>query len=443
MLSKITKLDDFQRGQNLYIYPPGNAGRKLYEIIKKERPDINITAFLDSYKNGEMYGVPVLNVSYLSAAADICVVVVMEREQIRKQILGNLHDKGVVNVKYIENDFDYGFVDKDLLIKNDILYFFYDLQVNALNYEFTCSLYHAEIERRKRGCKIVYPVIVPANKVSLFDLSRTAIPEAINDVEQSNYWFMNNVLIPSSAMFPSVGSAIVLSYRKEVEYMFGDNVMQKFPNNYSVSRPIELKSCRYINQIERAHKEYSLPVINDPSSVNFVQQWLAREDIQGEKIIVITLRETSYQCGRNSVISVWKCFADNMIDRGYVPVFVRDTFSDFKDEELQDYIVFHEASWNIFLRSAIYELSYLNMMVNTGPHVFCTYNEKVKFLLFTYISVEDPVGSKDYFEVGKRHIGHQLGIHARFQRTVWGGTDSCELILEEALTMCKEIEENK
>ena len=52
--------------------------------------------------------------------------------------------------------------------------------------------------------------------------------------------------------------------------------------------------------------------------------------------------------------------------------------------------VFREASWNVGLRMALYESSYLNLGVNNGPLIFAAMNDRVRLLVFKLVTPSVP-----------------------------------------------------
>ena len=69
-----------------------------------------------------------------------------------------------------------------------------------------------------------------------------------------------------------------------------------------------------------------------------------------------------------------------MIEEGFEPVFIPDTDSCFVQEvKLDNFFVFRESSWNLGLRMALYEESYLNF-VSAGPASIAQLNRKVRYI---------------------------------------------------------------
>jgi len=440
MLRQISDLAEIDADTPLYICPAGNAGEKLYQVLSAKRPDVSISGFLDTYRDDERCG---LKISLIDSGWDDVahnVIVAIERQEIRNNLLDKLAQKNINDLLWVGSDFSLKEIPEES-VNDKTLYFIYDLRVNPLNYEFVVSLCHADVERLRLQCESIYVVIVKPEGHELFDLSRTAIKNTGNGLESDNDWFLNNVLTPSCALLPSINAVSVIPLHEIQAFLESKNTVGRFPAEYRHNHPVELKSTHFIfGEHSTDAAFHQLPITASSAAIKFVKQWLAKKSLQGKKVVVITLREAMYQTERNSVATVWRCFAEKIIEEGYTPVFVRDTFADFVDDDYENFPVFHEACWNIMLRVALYELAFLNMIVNTGPAVFCVLNNRVRYLLFNHLATEGYVGSEKYHRESGSRIGSQYIAKKSYQQAVWGGADSCETIKSEFNMMCKKID---
>lgn len=83
----------------------------------------------------------------------------------------------------------------------------------------------------------------------------------------------------------------------------------------------------------------------------------------GRKLVVLTLRTTAYDCGRNSTQPAWLALERRIRDAGYAAVVVPDT------EKALTVDAASMATWaalDIEMRAALYEAAHLNMGVNQG-----------------------------------------------------------------------------
>jgi hypothetical protein len=434
---ELVDLSVIEQGMSLYISPAGNAGEKLFQRLKSVRPDIEVAGFVDTYKNGERAGLKVNKLDELPADFDEPVVVAIERQDLRARIADGLTSKGLSRVWFLVDDKVLGV--EQVTQKTSALYFFYDLSVNALNFEYLNSLCHAEVERIRQGLDYIHPVIVPRSKASIFDLSRTAVA---GELESDNTWFMDNVIIPSASLVPSVKGISVFETRQEAQAVYGAINVNRFPDNYSMGAPAELNSSVFLYDNSQGKHGHDLPFKASATAKKFVQQWLACQGLKPEdKLVVITLREAAYQTERNSNLRIWKSFADRAFEQGYIPIFIRDTYAAFSDGSLAGYPVFGEAAWNIYLRIAIYELAYLNMMSCTGPHTLCTYNKRTRYIIFNTLADTGYIASQEFLENGGIPIDFQYFAKEPCQRAVWGKDQSWQLIMQEFQAMVECIKQ--
>lgn len=431
----LVDLKQIDENSTIYLSPAGNASEKFFRQLEELRSDIKVKGYIDTYKSGQRAGVDIYKLSDIEAVIDEPVVVLIERKALQRKIIQELEDKGVKSLFYV--DYSTNFYAEEPKSSGSTLYFFYDLSVNALNFEYLNSLCHAESIRLKLGFDYIHPVIVPQHSHSVFDLSRTAVT---GKQESDNSWFMDNVVVPANSLLSSIYGLSLFRSRIEVDKFQKLVANDVFPQGYSVTTPIELDSSRFLYDESNNKDVHQLPFRATSTAKIFVQQWLSKYGIDSNsKIVVITLREVAYQTERNSDISVWKEYAEEINKLGYTPVFIRDTYAAFNDEDFSGFHVFHEAAWNIFLRIAIYELAFLNMMSCTGPHVLCTYNRRTRYIIFNTLTDEGYVGSKEYLEAGGVQVGEQYFARGAFQHAVWGMDKTSDSIMKEFLDMASKI----
>ena len=178
-----------------------------------------------------------------------------------------------------------------------------------------------------------------------------------------------------------------------------------------------------------------------PMALFYVRHWIERQ-AKNRKVICITLRESSYKPLRNSNLEDLAAFAKTLDPAEYYPVFIRDTEKAFEPAppELEGLNFFPEVVWNLELRMALYELSYLNLLVNNGPIGLCIYSQRVRYLIFKMITEDYRSSSEQYFKtrVGIA-VGDQWPAATPFQRFVWED-DRLGIIQNAFKEMCERIE---
>ena len=84
---------------------------------------------------------------------------------------------------------------------------------------------------------------------------------------------------------------------------------------------------------------------------------------------------------RNSNLEAWTAFARSLDPTRFMPVFVPDLEQTLNGQlhALQGHPVLGEAAWNLGLRMALYERSYISLGVNTGPMGLCWLNARTHY----------------------------------------------------------------
>ena len=181
------------------------------------------------------------------------------------------------------------------------------------------------------------------------------------------------------------------------------------------------------------------PLRASVQGMRHVDGWLAQH-AAGRKPIVITLRHYGYGTARNSDLSAWMEFVSGLDRSLYAPVVVPDTEGALAAApEFGGAPVFTAAAWSLGLRMALYERAYLNLMVNTGPHLLCMFNERCRYLMFKVLTPSVRQTSEAYMRFLGFEIGAQPPFASPVQRWVWED-DRPEVIAREFMAMCRTIE---
>jgi len=129
-------------------------------------------------------------------------------------------------------------------------------------------------------------------------------------------------------------------------------------------------------------------------------------------------------------------FAKRLDPTRYLPVFVLGTERtlDPRPAPMEGFEVFSEASWNVGLRMALYESSYLNLGVNNGPLFMCVMDSRTRLLVFKIITASVPQTTEEFMSQLGFKIGGQLPFATPFQRLVWE-EDTLQVIEREFAAM--------
>jgi len=315
------------------------------------------------------------------------------------------------------------------------LFYFYDLDVSPITFDIADYLVLAELERRRRGLERLYVYIVPGRGNGL----RKEPVDYEKVLGHSNLlWRLYNLVIPMFSLLPSCVGYSICQDRRHATWcriLAGKNV---FPRTYWPIFPLCLFPRSILEAARRGVKIFPM-FFSSEQSLTYVQQWLNARTGK-KKIVTITMRSYRFEPARNSNIEAWVLFAKSLNNQEFIPIFLFDTETamDQVPEPLQEFLVFHEGPWNLALRSALYELAYLNMAVVHGPTELLWYNECCRYLVFF---PEEKVNQtqKPYVENNGFIPGESLPFATPFQKWIWE-SDELSTITREFHWMCQKIE---
>lgn len=322
----------------------------------------------------------------------------------------------------------------------EVLYAFYDLAVSGPSFDIMSFLVIAEARRKELGCSSLHIVIVPGPDWGF----RAGDLESYHKLGAPHYdvnhvrWRLRNVLVPCCWLIPSCQHVTVCTSRAEAQVLQASLVKHVFPSRYTVRFP--KKSHSLLNVAGAAPKGVSLSSIEaTPQARRFVDDWIQNR-ANGLKVVTITLRECPYQRDRNSNLEAWGAFARSLDTSIYYPIVIRDTETAFQHlpPPLHGTVVFPEASWNVELRAALYEMSYLNMSVVNGTNVLVFFNPKAPYLIFKMITPSCGPTTIDHYREAGLEPGSQFAHATPLQRLVWED-DRLEVIQGSFREMCDRI----
>jgi hypothetical protein len=328
--------------------------------------------------------------------------------------------------------------------RNDVLYVFYDLEVLAPCFDIIPVLVLAEKTRIINGLNALHIIIVPGSyngfAKGMFEYYQSLTPDKTQIQFEYLEWRVRNILVPCCWLMPSCKQLTVCTSRKEAWEIESFLAKHIFPDNYLVNVPINPNKDIFLMGVT-PENPFVPSIAATLPACDFVSDWI-KTNCNGKKVVTITLREATYELDRNSNIQHWINFARSLDKNTFFPVFIRDTETAFQPipEEMAGLTIFQEACWNLEIRAALYQMSYLNLFVSGGPMILSWFNSKSRFLLFKVIiesvfnSTEE---STNYYGL---FVGKQPSYFSEFQKIVWAD-DSYELIRKEFDEMCIKIDQ--
>jgi hypothetical protein len=315
--------------------------------------------------------------------------------------------------------------------EHNTLYAFYDLAAAPTTFDIVPFLLLAEGHRILWGCSNIHVIIVPGYHNGF----RRKIPEF--DIGESRLR-VYNILVGCTQLVDSISGFTYCTHRNEAKYYFHQRDNRVYPEGYLLEKPI----ARYLwNPIkELLSKNVSLPSLSAPKFAKESIKSFVNHFGYDKKIITINLRNSSVQPSRNSDHSEWLKVCEYLYSNGYKIILIDDTDS-FNNTQFQapDY-VYHgrEFIWNVPLRTALYEYSFINLFVNNGPAALSVHNKYTKCLVFKILNENAPACSSKHFKKHGLEVGEPLFFAGPFNRWIWKD-DEANVIIEEFENMVKEI----
>ena len=175
------------------------------------------------------------------------------------------------------------------------------------------------------------------------------------------------------------------------------------------------------------------PSLEPPRYAQYIIDCFIKSFGQTSKIVSINLRESTTQPDRNSNLQEWGKVCLYLIDKGYKVVVIRDSekaYSKLPDSFKHAYDG-KEFIWNIPLRAALFERTYVNLFVSNGPATLTMHNKaRSRCLIFKMLCENTSSASTEFFKSQGIEIGGQLIYAGPYNRIVWK-EDQSETIISE------------
>lgn len=477
-MKKLINLNELQINSRICIYGTGHYGLALFQFLKKERPDIKIVKFIDTYRTGSIFGIDIISSDEVRACEPEFDYILIGSDAYRNEVINILEQRGFnnyynisfnpIDVELPVNDYNISSSDFEVNLENHlysddttsnsnnkVLYTFYDLSVYPGSFEIIDFLVLSDIEREERGLDSFHLVIVPKPNYLMSGQGKSSSSSFHTDDKELVNWRIKQILLPSAYLMSSCNGITVCSSRYEAKTLFSSNSFHKFPSDYrtDVSANMLTYIPSYFQRLNSFAQCSSIPSLEaTKTAIDFVQDWIKFNNLADKKIVTLTLRDSPNYVKRNSTIEDWVKFAEGLDLNIFHPIFIKDTFTSFKSNihntsnkesgikdnfNIMDKFIFYEASWNIELRMAIYELSYVNLFVSNGPAALCINNKKTSYIVFKMLNEEYNVTSPISYERIGFPVGSQYIQATPFQKIVWSSDDNYETILDEFNKFCK------
>ncbi|MDB4797078.1 hypothetical protein OAG94_00785 [bacterium] len=262
---------------------------------------------------------------------------------------------------------------RNKMVSPDTLLVVYDLNSSPITFDFAHFLAAADSYGKTHEKSNLFLLIVQRDLDPL--LADRLYADTIT--EDSQNWRLNNIILQLIQLYPACIGYSFLSCKSEILNFISNQLV--YPSGYSHTyKP----SLDYVDIFKLINLKLFSGFHAPKQGLSYIHKWKKLNAILNP-MVVITLRQYGYDVARNSNIEEWVKFAHWVKEQGFTPIFVPDTDSCWVRNDLfDDFIVFNEPCWNLGLRMALNELSFVNLFYYNGPASICTLNKKVRTIVF-------------------------------------------------------------
>ena len=314
-------------------------------------------------------------------------------------------------------------------LKEKALLACYDYRLICHTFDIVVFIANAYMEMQRR-------------RVSCLDLALLCEKEKPQRGDQSyiakdNFrMFIHNFALEHLELFPFIRNIYYLTSRKSILWFYYKNFFKRiFPYDYS--------DYLIRSTIKKYTQGYKIPyLVNTSEFYNLVAKWLKSQNINEKSYITITIRNKAKEREMsNSNIESWvkliKYFKEKYKDVKFI------ILPEYKDlfEKNQIYESFrgisyfcNEAVISTRFRSVLYNLAFMNLLVDNGIHCFLTF-QKAPYLLFNNSRNED------FTSLFGIQIGDSFPFATPFQKVIWE-RDNFETLREETEKLYLELKKS-
>lgn len=316
------------------------------------------------------------------------------------------------------------------------LYACYDFKKSPITFDICNFLCLAEAHRLEHGFDRLHLVTVPGPHQGFRDKGVVS--------DESKQWRLRNIINDCAWLVPSCQNVTNFYSREEANIFLNRMGACTFPEGYDVlSSPIPKYNWKHINNASDQGKDLQF-LSAGPEAKKIIGRWL-KKTAGLKKVVTVTLRQTEYETARNSNVDQWEHFLSSLDQNIYFPVIVPDFDYGFSSSDCfsNEICVLPHVVWDVELRSALYEMSYLNFFINNGTTTLGYFNRKVNLIIMKWVVEEVRVTSSSFLldEMGFK-AGQTPKFFGKLQKLCWED-DVVENIDREFKIMVEKIETSK
>lgn len=321
---------------------------------------------------------------------------------------------------------------------HDNFYIFIDLASFRATWDIIAFLVYSKIKAKNRECIII--LISDDEEIKLYGAKeKTWMSEIAENIR------IDNIIKPSLELFENFSKLTIIlndrSYVSKIQNLNNDNC---FPNNFNGYGCYEWPDRLSFKINKHFKKNGIIPKLSAPNYYKkLVDQFIVINNIK-KKIITITLRNSSFAKSKNSNIENWKKMYEYLITKNYYPLILEDFENTCVNlKSFSNYNTFDYANIDIRVRLSLYEKSFMNLGVTSGPLSLLTYSKNTNFIIFKHLNEDDNVSSS--YETNHYNNGldpakdEQYSFYSSTQKIIWNSNEDLDYLIENFHEMEKKI----
>lgn len=313
--------------------------------------------------------------------------------------------------------------------KNDKFYIYLDLMSFRATWDIITFLINAKIR-----CGETQPVliIIPEQEVD-YNLNPPKEKSWLKNISKKIR--IDNIVKTSIEIIEDFNPQVVyLNNRKDLTDHFS-NKNAFFPSNSDIGKIIEWNNHEK-EIINYYNKNKIIACLTAPSHYSELINIFINENNINKKIVTITLRQSSFNESKNSTIKNWERFYFYLLEKNYFPIILDDfenySINHFSNDKFYKY---YFANSDIRVRLALYEKSFLNLGVISGPMALNIYSKKSNFIIFKHLDLNPKSSSSHEANLNLSGLdstkNEQYPFHSLTQKIVWNPYDDFEILKNE------------
>ncbi|TPV61965.1 hypothetical protein FJ444_01465 [Aestuariibacter sp. GS-14] len=259
------------------------------------------------------------------------------------------------------------------LDNRSVLTVIYDMRVAPPTFDFLVFLVKCRLVANERKLARLKVIIAPGDNNGF----RANID--FFSVSEMNFR-VTHLLLPLVKLVDPTADLHLVGNRAEARKLF-QSAEFCYPENHNFVNPVAKHHYFELFRFMDADIEHR---IVEPSEICRRQliEWLSTRDVVRDKLVTITLRESDAHTGRNSQVEIWREVASRLVNSGYDVVVVRDTAKALIPLDWDGVVECPLAAVDVEMRAALYDLSWLNLAISSGPLALCLLMKQCRYILF-------------------------------------------------------------